>query len=197
MPYDWDEDARPVGPAPEPGQVYSSQGRAVAGHLVEIHDHLRGELARVRDLVEEVRSGRVAAAEARATVSSLTMSRHDWRLGAYCASFCQFVAGHHGLEDAAVFPYLASADVRLTPVVERLKQEHVVVHELLVTLDAVLVEILNGQRSDPSGFDGTELLANLADTLERLGDALLSHLAYEERELLEPLARLGFFAGQV
>ena len=27
-------------------------------------------------------------------------------------------------------------------------------------------------------------------------DALLSHLAYEEQELVEPLARLGFYPGQ-
>jgi hypothetical protein len=28
-------------------------------------------------------------------------------------------------------------------------------------------------------------------------DALLSHLSYEERELVEPLARIGFYPGQV
>jgi hypothetical protein len=28
-------------------------------------------------------------------------------------------------------------------------------------------------------------------------DALLSHLSYEEREIVEPLARLGFYLGQV
>jgi hypothetical protein len=28
-------------------------------------------------------------------------------------------------------------------------------------------------------------------------DALLSHLSYEEHELVEPLARLGFYASQV
>ena len=169
----------------------------MAAHLVEIHDHLRGELVRVGELVDEVRSGRIAAAEARATVNALTLSQHDWRLGAHCASFCQFVAGHHGLEDAAIFPYLASADERLTPVVERLKYEHVVVHEWLVRLDEVLVRMLDGQQAEPSDVNDGDPLGDLADTLERLGDALLSHLDYEERELLEPLSRLGFFAGQV
>ena len=34
-------------------------------------------------------------------------------------------------------------------------------------------------------------------TIDALTDALLSHLSYEERELVEPLARVGFMPGQV
>ncbi len=30
-----------------------------------------------------------------------------------------------------------------------------------------------------------------------LTDALLSHLSYEEHEIVEPLARLGFYPGQI
>jgi hypothetical protein len=33
--------------------------------------------------------------------------------------------------------------------------------------------------------------------IDYLTDALLSHLAYEEQELVEPLARLGFYPDQV
>jgi hypothetical protein len=33
--------------------------------------------------------------------------------------------------------------------------------------------------------------------IDFLTDALLSHLAYEEQERVEPLARLGFYPGQV
>jgi hypothetical protein len=32
----------------------------------------------------------------------------------------------------------------------------------------------------------------LRDAVDLLTDTLLSHLSYEERELVEPLARLGF-----
>ena len=97
------------------------------------------------------------------------------------------MAGHHGLEDQAIFPYLKNADDRLAPVVDRLEAEHLVVHDLLVRLDTALVDLLR----EPDDLSG------LADALDVLSDALLSHLAYEERELLEPLARLGFYAGQV
>jgi hypothetical protein len=37
----------------------------------------------------------------------------------------------------------------------------------------------------------------LQDAVDLLTDTLLSHLSYEEREIVEPLARLGFYPGQV
>jgi hypothetical protein len=43
----------------------------------------------------------------------------------------------------------------------------------------------------PEGHDAIQ------DAIDFLTDALLSHLAYEEQELVEPLARLGFYPGQV
>jgi hypothetical protein len=33
--------------------------------------------------------------------------------------------------------------------------------------------------------------------MDLLTDALLSHLAYEEQQIVEPLARFGFYPGQV
>ena len=183
----WDESTRPTGPAVDPDRVYSRPGAAVAGHLVEVHDHLRGELERVHDLVDQVRRGRLAAEQARAAVNDLTLRQNDWTLGAYCASFCTFVAGHHGLEDQAVFPYLKGADDALAPVIDRLEAEHLVVHDLLVRLDTALVDLLR----EPEDLSG------LAAALDLLTDALLSHLSYEERELVEPLARLGFYPGQL
>jgi hypothetical protein len=41
--------------------------------------------------------------------------------------------------------------------------------------------------SEPDAFDKVTAATNL------LTDAMNSHLAYEERELIEPLARLGFY----
>ena len=37
----------------------------------------------------------------------------------------------------------------------------------------------------------------MQDAIDLLTDALLSHLSYEEREIVEPLARHGFFEGQI
>jgi hypothetical protein len=40
-------------------------------------------------------------------------------------------------------------------------------------------------------------LGPVTETIDVLTDTLLSHFAYEERELVGPLARHGFFAGQI
>ena len=44
---------------------------------------------------------------------------------------------------------------------------------------------------DPGDF------TELQETVDVLTDTLLSHLSYEEQNIVEPLARYGFYAGQV
>jgi hypothetical protein len=183
----WDEDTRPDGPPAPPGARYSTRGRAIARHLIQIHDHLRSELAGVRDLIRQVRAGAVSAAGARSAINDLTMRQNDWTLGAYCASYCRFVAGHHGLEDEAVFPYLRAAEDGLAPVLDRLSDEHKIIHRVLTDLDRALVEHLR----NPTGF------TELGEAVDLLTDTLLSHLAYEEAQLIGPLARHGFYRGQL
>jgi hemerythrin HHE cation binding domain-containing protein len=183
----WDESIRPTHPGPPPGAVYSHRGRAIGGHLIDIHDHLRSELARVRDLVSQVREGSIDAAGARSAISELTMRQNDWTLGAYCASYCRFVTGHHTLEDEAVFPHLRSHEPVLEPVIDRLADEHKIIHQVLNDLDRALVDHL----LTPTDFSGIQ------EAVDILTDTLLSHLAYEESQLVEPLARLGFYTGQL
>ena len=183
----WVEADRPSAPEPEPGRGYTARGRAVGNHLIEVHDHLRAELAQLQDLVAQVRTGQATVAAARSTINEMTMRQNDWTLGAYCASYCRVVAGHHSMEDQSIFPHLRSADTRLEPVVDRLVEEHHVIHDVLERLDAALVHLV----ANPGEMSG------LDDALDLLSDTLLSHLAYEEQQLVEPLARLGFYPGQV
>jgi hemerythrin-like domain-containing protein len=183
----WDEATRPTGPAPPPGTVYSRRGRLIGAHLIEVHDHLRDELDRVRDLVRQVREGAIDAGGARSAINEMTIRQNDWTLGAYCASYCRIVTGHHTLEDQAVFPHLRAAEPGLVPVLDRLADEHKTIHQVLEDVDAALVEHLRSTE----GFDG------LQETADILTDVLLSHLAYEEAQLVEPLARHGFYGGQL
>ena len=71
--------------------------------------------------------------------------------------------------------------------VDRLGEEHTVIHDVLESLDRALVKLV----ADPSD------VSELRRATDILTDALLSHLAYEEQQLVEPLARYGFYAGQV
>jgi hypothetical protein len=178
----WDETTRPTGPTPEPDRAYSRRAQALGQHLVDIHDHLRSELEQLRDLIEQVAAGATDPGTARSHVSTMTMRQNNWTVGAYCESYCRFVTAHHTLEDVSVFPHLRRADPRLAPVLDRLRDEHTAIHDVLERVDRALVAFVAG----PDG--ATELRA----AVDLLTDALLSHLSYEERELVEPLARLGY-----
>jgi hypothetical protein len=182
----WDESTRPAGPQPPPGAAYSAHGRAIAGHLIEIHNHLRAELTQIRDLIGQVRDN-ASAARVRSAINQMTLRHNSWALGAYCASYCRIVTGHHTLEDRAVFPHLRAAEPGLAPVLDRLADEHKTIHKVLEDVDAALVDHLRA----PDSFGGLQEAADL------LTDVLLSHLAYEEAQLVEPLARHGFYGGQL
>jgi hemerythrin-like domain-containing protein len=183
----WDEAARPTRPAAPAQRGYSPAGRAASAQLVRVHDMLRDELAAIRDLITQVQKGAIDAAQARSELNQMTLRQNNWTLGAYCESYCRVVTQHHSIEDAAVFPHLRTAEPGLGPVLDRLSEEHRLIHQVIDAVDRALV----GYISHPDDLTG------LQDVTDLLTDTLLSHLAYEERELIEPLARYGFYDQQI
>jgi hypothetical protein len=180
----WDESTRPTGPRPEPDRRYTPQQQAAGRHLVDVHDQLRAELTQLRDIVEQVTRGTADAAVARSFITRMTIRQNNWTLGTFCETYCRVVTQHHTLEDRSVFPHLRHSDPALVPVLDRLHQEHEAIADLLERVDRALVALVT------EGDDG---LAGVRGALDLLTDALLSHFAYEERELIEPLARHGFY----
>jgi alkanesulfonate monooxygenase SsuD/methylene tetrahydromethanopterin reductase-like flavin-dependent oxidoreductase (luciferase family)/hemerythrin-like domain-containing protein len=176
----WDEEKRPSGPVPDPDTVYSAAGRAGSQQLVDIHDHLRAELSRVRSLVRQVAEGVVDVGAARSEINTMTMRQNNWTMGAYCESYCRLVTLHHTIEDTSLYPQLRDGDPRLGPVLDRLTEEHHVIHDVLERVDAALVATV----AEPKRIE------DLRAAVDLLTDTLLSHLSYEERELVEPLARM-------
>jgi hypothetical protein len=184
----WDETVRPTHAEPA-GATYSTEGQAQAQHLVDIHDGLRAELAQVRSLLDQVRAGHVDVGHARSVINTMTLRQNNWTLGAYCESWCRIVTGHHTLEDRAVFPHLRRVEPGLGAVLDRLVEEHDVIHGLLERFDRALVELV---AADGSRQEGRDALDEVQRAVDLVADALLSHLSYEERELLGPLSRHGF-----
>ena len=174
--------ASPAGPAPDPAAEYGDAGRALARDLVAVHDHLRSELGQLRDMIAQVAAGSLDPGAARSGISKLTMRQNQWTVGAYCESYCRLVGLHHTIEDTSLFPGLGRLDSRLSPVTARLHEEHEVIAGLLARVDSALVSLV----TDP--VPGMPLVRAAVDLLT---DALLSHLSYEEHQLLEPLARFG------
>lgn len=180
----WDESIRPAGPAPDPERTYTAAELASAQHLIDIHDHLRGELAQIRSLVAQVTDGTLPPGSARNHINEMALRSNRWTVGAHCAGYHYLVTTHHTLEDQAMLPGLLRTDARLAPVLDRLSEEHGIIHHVLQRVDQALVEFV----AAGAGADN-----RLRFTVDQLSDALLSHLAYEERELIEPLARAHLF----
>jgi len=178
----WDESARPLAPAPDPAARYTESDRSYARDLVGVHNHLRSELAQLRDMISQVAAGSLDVATARSEINKLTMRQNQWTVGAYCESYCRLVGLHHTIESTQLFPGLSRLDNRLAPVTERLHAEHEVIAGLLARVDAALVALV----TDPARG-----MPRLEAAVDLLTDALLSHLSYEEHQLLEPLARFG------
>ena len=148
---------------------------------------LRRELGELREVLAKVRVGALSAGDARSALNEMALRQNDWTLGAFCARYCSVVAQHHGLEDDAIFPHLKHSEAGLGPVIDRLGDEHLVIHHAIEDVDRALVHHIN----NPDDFD------QLQTAIDLLTDTLLSHLSYEEHELVEPLARLGFYPNQV
>jgi hypothetical protein len=147
--------------------------------LVAIHDHLREELSRLREAVGDVAAGQADPAAARSLISRLTMRQNYWSLGAFCAAYCRVLTLHHTIEDERMFPDIRAAEPDLGPVLDRLAEEHEIIAGLLTDLDVALVALVAGEAAD-------EVRTRLAT----LAEGLLSHLEYEESELLDPIGRL-------
>jgi hemerythrin-like domain-containing protein len=141
-------------------------------------------MARIRELIEQVERGALDPSAVRSLINRMTIRQNNWTLGAYCEAYCRTVSQHHTLEDTGIFPHLRRRDERLAPVIRRLEEEHEVIAELLDGIDASLVAVVASE---------DDALARLRAAMDLLTDAMLSHLSYEERELVEPLARLGFY----
>ncbi|MEQ1901583.1 MAG: hemerythrin domain-containing protein [Devosia sp.] len=159
--------------------------RSAGEHLREVHDHLRENMGAIRVLIERAAEGLATAEEVAAETASLTMVTNFRRFGNLCGQHCQIVNAHHSIEDAHLFPALASQSDGYRKVTERLAAEHVVVHELLLrqfgTLEALARE--------PSATR----FADAREVFEALEQVLLSHLGYEEEQIGDAIGYFGIF----
>lgn len=172
------EHDRPSAPPPSE-QPVTERGVQSAQHLINVHNGLRAELESIRDLIEQVRAGALSVGDARSAIAQATLAQNVWTLGAYCSRYCTFVATHHTLEDQSLFPAILAGQPSLAPVMSRLEAEHHLIHEHVVAVDRALVALAQDPADD-------SLLRRAVDAL---GDTLLSHLAWEEEMLVEPISR--------
>lgn len=172
----WDESRRPHA---QPPVGLTPAERARGRHLAAIHDMYRSHLAQVRLVLDRVDAQTLELGAARASVHAMGLRATYEQLGSFCGQACSMVEVHHTFEDVRMYPALRGADPGLGPVLDRLTEEHQVVHAVLVALDAELVALA----------DQTDRLGRVRELFEHLETLLLSHFRYEEDELCDPLGQ--------
>ena len=175
-----DDATRPE--APRLTGVTAAQ-REAGQHLVEIHNHLRENMQVLSRLIERASGGTVSPAEVAAETAGLAMVANYRRFGNLCGQYCQFVDMHHSIEDQMIFPAIARQGEAFRRVAERLRAEHVVVHELLERL----IDALEALARAPGG----ETFAAARTIYGALERVLLSHLGYEEDSIGDALGYFG------
>ncbi len=175
-----DDSSRPKAPKIE--GVTNSQRRR-GRRLALFHEmHLR-ELSKVRRAMAGVFSGEGKAEELLVAISSMQMFSNMRQFGNLCGAACEMLTGHHMIEDQYVFPALHGHTTGLNNVVERLKSEHLVIHELLVRLETAARALM----TEPDAKTARELRGEFA----RLEGFVISHFGYEQGELEEALGAYG------
>ncbi|MGW2563131.1 nitroreductase/quinone reductase family protein [Streptomyces sp. NPDC001514] len=159
-----------------PNIAAASFGAAVKA----VHDGFRQELALIRKEIAEWHAATESPSQSESGPGSERGPGTGIGIGigaqlrVNCLTVCAGVHNHHTGEDAGMFPLLAERHPELAPVLDRLRDEHVRIAELVEDLRKVV---------SAEGADAARVRAEV----ERLTDELESHLLYEEEQLIPVL----------
>lgn len=170
-------------PAPIRLDGLTEAQRAPGLHLRAVHDHLRDNMLTLGRLIERAASGEASATAVTDEAAGLAMVASYRRFGNLCGQHCQIVNVHHSIEDQAIFPAIAAQGEGFKAIADRLRAEHVVVHEMLVRL----IDALGELATEP----GPERFAATLELYRALERVLLSHLGYEEEAIGDALGYFG------
>jgi hypothetical protein len=165
--------------------IETPQGAAMAEELRWVHGIIRSNLQTISNLVAQLYNG-ASAEQIRAQINELAANSALWTLRVNCFRYCDLVHTHHKIEDVALFPRLRRFHPALTPVVDKLEADHVVVSNYLDEVEAVAERLTSDEGAR----------AQLAEALRNLADHLLTHLDYEETNIAPTLRRMSDWFGE-
>ena len=156
----------------------NAQGEALVNELKWVHRLIRRDLATVRGLAADLRTG-LSGGDAAAMIQSLEVASPLWHLRINCLQYCRFVHAHHHAESVLLFPRLRSSNPALGPVVDKLEADHARVPDLLDQVSTVAADL--------AGQEQPATRKRLIDALDDLSTVLLAHLDYEEEHIADTL----------
>jgi hypothetical protein len=141
---------------------------AFGNQLVQVHDRLRADLARLSDEVDTYLDGGARPRD----------------LQAHCLAFCGALERHHTGEDDGAFPELADHHPELTPLLDKLREDHHLVSGILHRLRDLVEGLSPETGTDPRQ---AQRVRGEVDGLMAIVD---SHFGFEERSIVDALNAL-------
>lgn len=179
-----DEAARPKAPpVPEATTVHRRQGQQLAA----IHSHYLREMGQIGAILQRIEARDSPPEHLKQLVLSLDMAENFRAFGSLCGRECHVLKFHHDIESADMFPRIeAAGGGRFREIVAKLKEEHEVVHELIIRL-ARAADALAETPSEANFIQA-------GNTFRKLEEVVRSHFGYEETELEEAI---GYYLGSI
>ena len=160
----------------------TDQHRRAGLHLAAIHRMHLQDMNRMGIFLEHLKQGKITAVAFADSINKIELNQNMRMFGTLCGRECQVLNFHHDAEEQMIFPELERQNIdALSKIVERLRQEHLVVHELLKRLGAAADKLIKD--TSTSNFD------EIAGIFEQLHKVVKSHFGYEETELREALGK--------
>lgn len=172
----FDESTRPKAPKIEGA---TPAHRLQGGRLALIHAMHLQQIAEAERVLQEIESGDAGMTRLGQVISGLQMAANYREFGTLCGQECQVLNFHHTAEDQQIFPVLMNRSEGLRRVVERLMEEHAIIHRLIQQMEAQALSLI--QAPDAAAFQA------LKQTFVILVEIVRSHFSYEQVELEEAL----------
>lgn len=178
------EAARPKAPpVPEATTVHRRQGQQLAA----IHSHHLREMGQIGAILQRIEARDAPPEHLKQLVLSLDMAENFRAFGSLCGRECHVLKFHHDIESADMFPRIeAAGGGKFREIVAKLKEEHEVVHELIIRL-ARAADALAETPSEANFIQA-------GNTFRKLEEVVRSHFGYEETELAEAI---GYYLGSI
>jgi len=153
--------------------------RAHGRRLSLFHRFHLQQMATIARAISALEQGTGDAAALARDIGNMAMLDNFRRVGTLCGQECQMLTLHHTIEDQEIFPRLREQSAGLKAVIDRLSQEHEIVHTMLERLEQAAIRIVQ----EPS----PQALKDLRAVFDALHAVVASHFGYEENELAEAL----------
>lgn len=141
--------------------------------LVQVHKELRAWIQALREEVGEFLDEQEHLSAGRTEAPTLA-----YQLRKNCLEFCHQLHGHHTTEDERFFPALEREFPQLAPHLKKMREEHMVVSDLITRIQDIVSEVGSGEAG------------RIKAELDTLATHLEEHLDYEEEYIITAMNNL-------